>query len=101
MKEELEKLNGFLREALDNPETPIARADALAVVQTITMRPVNDGEFPDIECLEVVLARIMGDVKRISALKRTPFEPVVALLGFLSEKITQYKDWADQQKPAA
>lgn len=96
-KAELEKLSGFLREALDNPETAIPRMDALGIVQAIVMRPVTDGDFPDIECLDAILTRITSDPVRLDALKRTPFEPMISLLPLMSQIITAYKDWHDSQ----
>lgn len=99
-KDELEKLNGFLREALDNPDTAVPRQDALAIVQSMVMRPVNDGDFPDIECLDAILNRIAGDEERLKKLKRSPCEPLVSLLPYISQIITTYKDWLDSQQQA-
>lgn len=100
-KDELAKLSGFLREALDYPDVPVARMDILGIVQSMAMRPVTDGDFPDIECLDAILTRISGDSERLEKLKRTPCEPLVSLLPLLSQIITAYKDWADSKQQAS
>lgn len=96
--QELENLSDFLREAMNNPDTPISRADMVAIYESMMNRPVMDGEFPDVELFNLLVSRMLANTDRLDQLKRSPFEPIVALLPYISQTATSYKDWLEQKK---
>jgi len=97
-KSELTHLSDFMREILAKPQAPIAQADVGAIFQSMAIRPIADGEFPDIEVLNLMVSRLMADPDRLAELEKTPLKPILGLLPYISQTVTAYMDWIESQK---